>query len=66
MTAPNLYSVITIMSFIGALPFAALVEGHKVMEVFEEGIAKMGGPKVGGEGVVSFICHEHEIKKIVR
>lgn len=48
MNAPNLYSVITIMSFIGALPLAALVEGPKVMGVLEKGIESMGGPKVGG------------------
>lgn len=45
MNAPNLYSVITIMSFIGALPLAALVEGPKVMGVLEKGIESMGGPK---------------------
>lgn len=47
MTAQNLYSVITIMSFMIALPLAAAVEGPKVMPAFEKGISAMGGPKVG-------------------
>lgn len=46
MDSQNLYSVITIMSFLGALPLAALVEGSKVVGAFEGGIEKMGGPKV--------------------
>ncbi|CAN0328944.1 unnamed protein product, partial [Laminaria digitata] len=41
MTPPNLYAVITAMSFLLLLPLATLVEGPKVGAAFEKAIATM-------------------------
>ena len=52
MNPPNLYAVVTAMSFLLSLPLAALVEGPKIGTSFEKAIAAMNGPKVrGGVGI---------------
>lgn len=53
MSPPNLYAVITIMSFLVAFPLAGLMEGPRVIEGFQKAISTMEGPKVGARPLPS-------------
>lgn len=43
MTPPNLYAVLTIISFLGLLPITLLVEGKQIASGFRAGIKAYGG-----------------------